>query len=145
MSVDSNVLFYALDADAPEKQAIADSILERSLAGLLILTTQAIGEFLNVTRRKRPSTFGEAALRAAVWNDLFPVVPTHPEHVLTGAQIAQRHKLQFWDAVMLATAAANGVDLLLSEDMQDGAILNGVTILNPFSPANRARLDEALA
>ena len=35
--------------------------------------------------------------------------------------------------------------MLLSEDMHDGLDLDGLTILNPFNPANTARIEAALA
>jgi len=56
--------------------------------------------------------------------------------VLTGARLAQRCQLQFRDAVILAIAIGTGGVAVLSEDMQDGAVIEGVTILNPFAPAN---------
>lgn len=142
---DANILFYSVDHSEPQKMAIARDILRRGVDRDMIVPTQAIGEFLNAIRKKRPTIFADALDQATEVARLYPVVPTEPDHILRGAHLFQRYKLQFWDAVMLATAAANDVDVLLSEDMQDGATIGGVAVLNPFDPANRARLDAALA
>ncbi len=42
-------------------------------------------------------------------------------------------RLSYWDALMLASAAEAGCTVMLSEDMQDGAILFGLEIVNPFA------------
>jgi predicted nucleic acid-binding protein len=55
-----------------------------------------------------------------------------------------RHRLAFWDALLWATVRRAGCRLLLSEDFQDGWSLGGVTVLDPFAPANAAALDAAL-
>lgn len=44
------------------------------------------------------------------------------------------HKLQYWDALILSAAASARTSLLLSEDMQDGFVWRGVTVVNPFAP-----------
>ncbi len=41
-------------------------------------------------------------------------------------------RLSYWDALMLASAAEAGCTCMLSEDMQDGARIFGVEIVNPF-------------
>jgi predicted nucleic acid-binding protein len=54
------------------------------------------------------------------------------------------HHLQVWDAHMLAVCAANGCDVLLSEDMTDGVQYGSVLVLNPFNPANTGKLASLL-
>lgn len=44
-----------------------------------------------------------------------------------------------WAAVRRA-----GVDLLISEDFQDGRTIEGVRIVNPFASRNTALIDRAL-
>jgi predicted nucleic acid-binding protein len=40
--------------------------------------------------------------------------------------------LRFRDALLVAAVAEKGVTVLFPEDMQDGRIVNGVRIVNPF-------------
>lgn len=73
-----------------------------------------------------------------------PSAATDLELVLAASGLARRHGLQFWDALILRASARGGAGLLLSEEMQDGAELDGVRSLNPFAPANREWLDTLL-
>lgn len=58
------------------------------------------------------------------------------------AELAEAHllstsfNLQFFDAVIIAVSRRAGAAILLSEDMQDGQVIEGLTIINPFAPAN---------
>jgi predicted nucleic acid-binding protein len=75
---------------------------------------------------------------------VFGVIGTDQELLVAASSLVVRHRLQFWDAVILKASARGGADLLLSEDMQDGALLDGVQIVNPLDMANRATLDRLL-
>jgi predicted nucleic acid-binding protein len=41
--------------------------------------------------------------------------------------------MPFWDAMLWATAQEAGVNVLLTEDFQDLALIEGVRFVNPFS------------
>ncbi len=50
-------------------------------------------------------------------------------------------RLSYWDALMLASAREAGCSAFISEDLQDGARLFGMEIVNPFGaqgPSPRA-------
>ena len=47
-------------------------------------------------------------------------------------EVRAKYKLQFYDALLLATAEANGCDVFLSEDLNPGQIYCGMTAVNPF-------------
>jgi predicted nucleic acid-binding protein len=50
------------------------------------------------------------------------------------------HGLPVWDALIWAVCDRAGVEVLASEDFQNGRRLGRVTFLNPFDPANALRL-----
>ena len=54
--------------------------------------------------------------------------------------LAARHALQIWDALIVCTAVQAGCVLLLSEDMHDGFVYRGLTIANPFAELPNPRL-----
>lgn len=144
VSLDTNILVYAADPTAGPKHDQAKCIVIGLAEAGGALPQQVVGEFLNVVRRL-PDMDAHRARRIA--SDLmgpFSILPTSPDHLFDAFDLATRHKLQFWDAVILTVRRANDVGCLLTEDMQDGATFNGVSLLNPFDPANRARLDAAL-
>ena len=49
-------------------------------------------------------------------------------------RIAERDGIAFYDALIVAAALAAGCATLLTEDMQDGSVVEGrLTIRNPFA------------
>jgi predicted nucleic acid-binding protein len=145
LTLDSNILVYALDTETPEKRDIARDLVVRAASSDAILTAQALAEYLAVIGRKYPQHFDVALAQAERWAVLFPVVPTSWTHVAAAAAFSRRHKLQLWDCVIWQAARSVGASIFLSEDLQDGLSLDGVRVLNPFKDRNRARLEQALA
>lgn len=136
---------YAVDQDSFATRSIAHEILSRGRLSDMFLCSQALGEFMAVIRRKQPQSTDLAIRLVERWSLLFPVHWTGPVHVLEGARTAERFKLQYWDSLIIAVAAEHGAEVLLSEDMQDGCVIEGITIVNPFKPENRDRLTTLLA
>ena len=93
LTVDTNILVYALDRDSPDKREIATIILKRGRDVGMILTTQVLGEFVNAVRRKNPDALEEALALVEQWPALFPVVWTNPDHIAVGGRLAVRHRL----------------------------------------------------
>lgn len=124
---DTNILIHAF-ASGP-KGAKAEALLAAG-GGASI---QAHNEFVNVCRRKLDLGWDEIEERLSVLNVLLdePTPLTRETHDLARS-IARKHKLSFYDALMLAAASAAGAKTLYSEDMQNGFKLGGVTIVNPF-------------
>lgn len=145
VTLDTNVLYYATDSLNRDKQIIARSVLDRIVTLESLLTTQVLGEFLAVIRRKNPADFSDACALVSLWSRVLPIVGTTPDNLLAAAALAQRYRLQFWDSLIIAVARSADVEVMLTEDMQDGAVIDGVRLLNPFNPANRAGLDALLA
>ena len=144
-SLDTNILFYAVDRQEPHKRRIASDIVMRARDADCILTTHVLGEFLAAVRGKNPAAYPEARQLAADWSRIFPTVDTRAEQVLAGAALAVDRRLQIWDGIIFAVCGAHGADVLITEDMQDGAVIGGVLLLNPFAEANAERLEDVLA
>ncbi len=53
--------------------------------------------------------------------------------VRAALEIADRNRLSYWDALILAAAARAGCERLLTEDFGDGSTIAGVLITNPFT------------
>ena len=53
----------------------------------------------------------------------------------TALRIIDRYGFRIYDALIIAAALAAGCTTLLSEDMQDGQVIEGkLTVRNPFRP-----------
>ena len=142
-TIDSNILVYGQQPHS-DRYAVARTIVDAMPGSDVILTVQALGEFLKVVRLKVPGALSLAVDEVRLWSLLFPCVHTEPADLLTAAELAERHKLQFWDSLILTVAAGAGATTLLSEDMQDGAVYNGVRVVDPFNLTNRTILDTLL-
>ena len=144
-TIDSNILVYAVASGSPDLQIIARDILIRAMNSDAVLTAQAVGEFLNVMRRKFPPHYPAALAEARRWSTLFAVAPTSCDAIFQGAAFAARYRLQFWDGVIWQVARSMGASIFLSEDLQDGFSADGMTVLNPFIRDNHERLEEIFA
>ena len=60
-------------------------------------------------------------------------MPTDAAVMTEAFNLAEKHGLQTYDAIILAAAAKGGCDMLYSEDMQHGFEWNGVLVVNPFA------------
>ncbi len=143
LSFDTNILIYAIDATEGVKQPRAAVLIDQARLADGLLTQQVIGELLNVGR-KRPNLSTETT--RAMAEELcisFPTRPTPVEALFRAFGRAERHRLQFWDSVIATICIDNHVDILLSEDLQDGLNIDGLLVLNPFNPSNAAQIDAA--
>ena len=133
--VDANVLVYAFDASEAAKQMRANAVLKAlQMSGNGFLSVQVLGEFYRATtQRIKPPLEPTLALEAIdLWLDVWPVLPTTTEILRVAAPAAATYQLQIWDAVIWASAKMNGIQVLLSEDMQNGQTIDGVRIVNPL-------------
>jgi predicted nucleic acid-binding protein len=134
--LDSNVLVYAFDAASRGKQVRAARLLEEiEPIGRGTLSTQVLGEFFRVVTEKiaHPLTPAQARLELERLTVSWPVLPITATVVIEAARGVRDHRMSYWDAQLWATARLNQVEILLSEDFQDGGVLDGVRFVNPFT------------
>lgn len=55
-----------------------------------------------------------------------------PNTILVASNLQERHCLSFWDAMIIAAARQGGANILLTEDLNHGQIIEGIRIQNPF-------------
>lgn len=132
--VDTNVLVYARDAGEATKQPQARAWLEqlwRARTGRL--SFQVLQEFYVIVTRKLDPGLTPTEARAEVRN-LFAWRPVAVDGEMVEAawSLEDRHSLSFWDALILAAARAAGCERVLSEDLSDGEVYDGVEVVNPF-------------
>lgn len=134
--VDTNVLVYARDADEHTKQPVAMDWLARLWRDRTGRTSvQVLSEYyVTVTRKLQPGLKLEHA-----WDDVLALGAWRPQAIdlpliRRGREIERRHRLSWWDSLVVAAAQMQSCAVLLSEDLQDGAIFGGVSVRNPFRP-----------
>jgi len=136
--VDANLLVYAFDSSAGAKKLTAERLLERlweSRTGCL--SVQVLQEFFVTITRKAPGrlSLDEATERVrefAAWRVFSPTVTD----VLSAIALHKEAHISFWDAMVIEAAVQSGCEVLWTEDLNDGQVLRGVQIRNPFSKSS---------
>ena len=133
--VDTNVLVYAFDASAGEKQRAAQELVEKLWdTGTGCISVQVLQEyFVTVTKKvANPLPLEDATARVrefATWRVFTPTA----EDVLSAIGLHSQARLAFWDAMVVVAAAESACDVLWTEDLNHGQVLRGVRIRNPFA------------
>lgn len=133
--VDTNVILHARDAREPAKQRLAENWLDHLWRERLgRISFQVLSEYyVSVTRKLDPGLAPEEA-----WDDVTALLAWHPRPIdravlERGRAVEARHRLSWWDSLIVATAQLEGCAVLLTEDLQDGATIDGVTVRSPFT------------
>jgi len=125
---DTNVLIYLARGDDRK----ADRA-EQLLAQGGIVSVQVLNEVANVTRGKLQWSWED--IRRFIGKMLVPL-EARPLTIATheiGLGLAERYQVHLYDAMIMASALEAGSEVLYSEDMHHGLVVEGkVRIVNPF-------------
>jgi predicted nucleic acid-binding protein len=132
--VDTNILIYAYDRDAGDKHRLASDLLRRLwMEGNGVLSTQVLQEFYVNATAKIPRPIALSKARAVISRYLvWQVEANTPESLLRASEIQERHRLSFWDYLILAAATQAGAAILYTEDLNHGQVIEGVEVINPL-------------
>ena len=125
---DTNVLIYVDDFAYPAKQAVARRLLE---AHTPVLSAQVLSECFNACLVKLKLDKAVAQQSVDRWR-AFRVVPITGRLVTAAIETSIRHQVNYWDALIVEAAASAGCSTLLTEDLNDGQVISGVRVTNPF-------------
>ncbi len=132
--VDTNILMYAHDVSSGDKNERAKTIvaeLWRSRQG--VLSTQVLQELCVNLRRKAGRPLSVKATRDLVSDYMaWRVIANDQQAILEALDLAERHRVGFWDALIIHAAQVAGVDVLYSEDLSDGQVYGSVKVVNPL-------------
>ncbi len=131
--LDTNILLYAVGINQGEesKQRIAEDLIAPMDWHISVQVIQEF--FVNATRGGKKATLPDEAALAfvALWRQR-PVQDMTLTIFDDAAALHQRHGFSYWDSAIIAAARAQGCDMLWTEDMDDGRIVDGIRIANPF-------------
>ena len=145
ISFDTNVLVYATAPISDVKVMRARDLIARAMrAASSVLLLQTLAEFSNVAIRKAKIPVEDIRRIIEAWRAVLPVQAADDGDLLAALDAVRAHRLAFWDAMLWASAQRAGVRHLLTDDLQDGFALQGVTFINPFKRENDQLIDEIL-
>jgi predicted nucleic acid-binding protein len=132
--LDTNVIVYGYDTSAGRKHEIAREILTVLWnSGLGVISTQVLQEFFVTVTRKIPKRLGLSVARRILVDFLkWEVILIDGNLLLDAVDLQDKHKFSFWDSMVLCSAIRSGAKTLYSEDLQDGALIGGMAVTNPF-------------
>jgi predicted nucleic acid-binding protein len=129
---DTNVLLYMYSTAEPEKQLKARELYrEFAYSNRIQLSTQVVQEFFVVAMRKLRLPRQQVVELADSFLNL-SVVTIDATHIRYAIDLEGRYQISFWDALILAAAESADVEVLYSEDLNDGQRYGGVLVRNPF-------------
>lgn len=128
--IDSNILVHAINSiDDTYKRNVSKNLLLQNPC----VSPQVLFEWINVSRRKfkLPKQRYLELLDSLL--SICEVVDENQEVVLKSIELLNTFSLQPFDAKIVATALHHSCNILYSEDMQNGLVINNkLTIINPF-------------
>ncbi len=136
--IDTNILIYRFDERSPQKQQAAITILRDGLlADSVVIPHQAIVEFLAVVTRPLRGRIAlltpeEARQEADEFLSDFIVLYPSESLLRTAMRLWARHRLNWYDAHLLAYAEEHGLSEVVSEDFQHDRFYGSVRAVNPF-------------
>jgi predicted nucleic acid-binding protein len=135
--VDTNVLIYAYDVDAKAKHELAKSALrELWIQRTGVLSLQVLQEFYVNATRKIEKPLPRRAAQSVVSTYLGWCMETTPAEIAAAFRIEEEARINFWDALIVASAAKAGTVRIFSEDLNAKQIIAGIRVENPFAGLN---------
>lgn len=129
---DTNILIYTDDAFLPEKHERAITLFtDHRARETIVVSLQVLQEYYSVVTRKLGFA-PELAQRKVEMLAQGNVVRFEASDVIAAIELHRLTRISFWDAMIVHAARIAGATVLYTEDLQHGAVIGGVPVVNPF-------------
>jgi len=129
IALDTNILIYAHSLDCKSKRDIARNFFNDNP----VVSSQVISEYFNVMIKKFKVQKQELMYTCSLWLGKCSVQPVAFSTIRLAQYLVGKYDFQIFDGIVVAAALEANCDVLCSEDMQDGQIIeNALKIVNPF-------------
>jgi predicted nucleic acid-binding protein len=127
--IDTNILIYAFSSDELNKKDIASGLIGNSS----IISKQVVNELCNIFLKKFKLSPNDVENAILELDDIFDIVDFDLKTQIKALKLKTKYNLQFYDALIVATALENKCEILYSEDMQHNILIEDkLRIINPF-------------
>lgn len=133
--LDTNIFAYTFDAKAPTKAKKAAQLIRQAAdTGEGIVSYQVVQEFFNVAFRRFSQPMSVPEAEQYLITVFRPLLAVHssPALYLEALRIAAKHRLAWYDSIIVASALEGQCETLYSEDFQHGRKIEGLRVENPF-------------
>lgn len=128
--IDTNILVYANDKADSEKRSRALHCLQEADVSR-VLSTQILQEFYVTCTRKLGMLPADTKELLRSLNQVETVL-VDPPLILEAIDCSAMDQLSFWDALVVVSAEKSLCREVWTEDLNDGQIIRGVQVKNPF-------------
>ena len=132
VALDTNVLAYAEGLNGAQMKRAALELVASLPQDDVVLPVQVLGELFHLLVKKAGRKPTDARTAILGWRNAYALIETSPAVLIAALDLATK-QFAIWDAVILSAAAEADCRLLISEDMQNGFVWKGVTVVNPFA------------
>jgi len=131
--LDSNVLIYAYDASELRKQAVAQTLVRRAVAGEVLASAQVLEEFA-ATLLHKLSPRARAKEVLAILDALGPIklVALDGDTIRRAVDANVAYGIHFYDGMIVAAAERGGCTQIWSEDLNPKQRYFNIKVTNPF-------------
>ena len=130
--IDSNIWVYFFSDDENHKAGIVEKFLTDGVSRSVFITScQVVNEVSNVLKRHG---FPEEKIRVVIQDitNICLIQDLTVDISLLASKLREKYSFSFWDSIIVATAKTADCDLLMSEDMHAGLVIDDLTIENIF-------------
>jgi predicted nucleic acid-binding protein len=125
---DSSILLYLLSEEEDKARRVEALLIDGGT-----ISVQVLNEIANVARRKMRMSWDTTFDLVQRLSALLSIVPVTMSIHNHGLMLAQRYQFAIYDSMVVAAALSCGCNILFSEDMHSGLIVERrMTISNPF-------------
>ena len=130
IALDSNILIYNHSLDQENKRLIASRFFEEKP----VVSSQVVSEYINVMKRVFKMQKLELMQLCTLWLEKCIIQPVILSTIQLAKNLINKYDYQIFDGIIIAAALEADCDILYSEDMHTGQIIeNKLRIVNPFS------------
>jgi len=133
--LDTNIFVYASDGTNPPKAKRAQALMREAVATQKgVVSYQVVQEFFNLALRRFPKPMATADAEEYLATVFFPLLAIHSSAPLfsEALRIQARHRLPWYDSLIVGAAIHADCDILYSEDFQDGQRFGPTRVKNHF-------------
>jgi predicted nucleic acid-binding protein len=126
--VDSNIWLYLFLHENKEKFKIVEKYFQNNSDSIFVITYQVINEVSNILLK---NSFNEMEIKEIIYH-LFKVCTLQDfskEILFTASSVREKYSFSFWDSIIIGSALFSKCDTIISEDMQNGLIVNNTLLI----------------
>ena len=136
--LDTNIIIYCYSNSEIEKQNICRRLFENH--NELNISKQVVNEITNILFKKFKLTSFDIKNTIQQVSNIVFTCDFNFDTQIKAIELKDKYNLQYYDALIIATALENHCNIIFSEDMQHNQVIeNKLIIINPFIKENNAK------